>query len=261
MRRNTKLATILAAGTAAAVGGVLAAGPVAAAVSGNSNSPTSSTTGGYSRMMGGGNGGGSTTSRSGGSSMMGSNGSGYSGMMGSGITGTGMMGSGANGMMGANGVGMMGSIAVTAPSGTLNTAQRATLAGIAEQQQLARDLYQAFAAQYDSAVLDHVATATAYRLDAVRTLMTRYGVTDPTTGNVAGTFSDPVVQTTYNRLLAQGQGSYDNALAAVRTVEAAQVTELTSDLSGLTAPDVRQVYNRLVSLSEMYQGMFAQSAN
>jgi hypothetical protein len=260
MKRNTKLATILAAGTAAAVGGVLAAGPVAAAVSGNGRSPTSSTTGSYSRMMGG-NGGGNTTSRSGGSSMMGSSGSGYSGMMGSGITGTGMMGSGANGMMGANGVGMMGSIAVTAPSGTLNTAQRAALAGIAEQQQLARDLYQALAAQYDSAVLDHVATATAYRLDAIRTLMTRYGVTDPTTGTVAGTFSDPAVQTTYNRLLAQGQSSYDNALAAVRTVEAAQVTALTNDLSGLTAPDVRQVYNRLVSLAEMYQGMFALSAN
>jgi hypothetical protein len=257
MKRKTKLAAILAAGTAAAVGGALAAGPVAAAVSGNSSSPTSNTTGGYSRMMGG---GGNTASRSGGSSMMGSGGSGYNGRMGTGITGTGMMGGSTNGMMGANGVGMMAGIAVTAPSGTLNTAQRTALADVAEQQQLARDLYRAFAAQYDNTMLDHAADAAASQLDAVRTLMTRYGVADPTAGETAGAYSDQSVQATYDRLLAQGQGGYDNALTVLRTLEAAHVTALTNDLSGLTAPDVRQVYNRLLSLSAMYQAMFAQSA-
>jgi hypothetical protein len=253
MKRNTKLATILAAGAAAAVGGVLAAGPVAAAVGGNGGStgPTPSTTSSYGRMMGGGSWGtGNSTS--------GSGGSGYSGMMGgSAYTGT---GTGFD-MMGASGVGMMGSIALTAPSGALSAAQKAALAGLAEQQQLGHDLYQAFADQYNSTLLDHVADAAAYQLDAVRTLMTRYGVSDPTSGSASGVFSDPAVQATYKRLLAQGQGGYANALQVLRTLEAAHTTTLTSDLNALSAPDARQAYTRMLALSEMYQSMLAQYAN
>jgi hypothetical protein len=232
----------------AAVGGVLAAGPVAAAAGGNGAGTASGGT--YARMMG--TGGGAF----GGPSMMGATSSGSgAGMMGGG-TSAGMMGSGAGGMMGQNGTGMMGGIAVTAPSGSLSAAQKTALAAMAEQQQLARDLYQAFATRYDNVMFDHLADAATYQLDAVHTLLTRYGVTDPTTGRSAGSFSDPAVQATYNRLLTQGQSGYTDALQAAASLEAAHTTILTGDLTGLSAPDVRQVYTRLLADSEMYQAMF-----
>jgi hypothetical protein len=236
MKRNAKLAAILSAGAAAAVGGVLAAGPVAAAAGGTGTGTTGTSTFTYSRMMGAGSG---------------------AGMMGGGTT-AGMMGAGASGMMGQNGVGMMGGIAVTAPSGSLSAAQKTALTAAAEQQQLARDLYQAFATRYDNVMFDHLAAAATYQLAAVHTLLTRYGVTDPTTGRSAGSFSDPAVQATYNRLLTQGQTGYTDALQAAGSLEAAHTTTLTSALTALSAPDVRQVYTRLLANAEMYQAMFAQ---
>jgi hypothetical protein len=188
--------------------------------------------------------------------MMGANGSGSgAGMMGGG-TAAGMMGTRTSGMMGQNGVGMMGSLAITAPSGSLSAAQKTALAAMAEQQQLARDLYQAFATRYDNVMFDHLADAATYQIDAVHTLLTRYGITDPTTGRSAGSFSDPAAQATYNRLLTQGQTGYNDALRAAGSLEAAHTTILTSDLTGLSAPDVRQVYTRLLANAEMYQAMF-----
>ena len=247
MKRNAKLAAILSAGAAAAVGGVLAAGPVAAAAGGNGTGTTG--TGTYARMMG------ADSAAFGGSSMMGANGSGSgAGMMGG--TGAGMMGTGAGGMTGWNSGGMMGGIAVTAPSGSLSAAQKTALVAVAEQQQLSRDLYQTFATRYDNVMFDHLADAATDQLDAVHTLLTRYGVTDPTAGRSAGSFSDPSVQVTYNRLLAQGQTGYIDALQAAASLEAAHATALTSDLAGLSAPDVNQVYTRLLADSEMYQAMF-----
>jgi hypothetical protein len=251
MRHNAKLAVIISTGAAAAIGGVLAAGPVAAAAGGNTTATTGIGT--YSRMMGTGAG------AYGGSSMMGANGSASgAGMMGGGTAGMMGAGTGASGMMSQNGIGMMGGIAVTAPSGSLSAAQKATLAAVAEQQQLAHDLYQAFATRYDNMMFDHLADAATYQLDAVRTLLTRYGIADPTASRNAGSFSDPAAQATYNRLLAQGQAGYNDALHAAGSLQAAHTTTLTGDLTALSAPDVRQVYTRLLANAEMYQAMFAQ---
>jgi hypothetical protein len=67
-----------------------------------------------------------------------------------------------------------------------------------------------------------------YQLDTVRTLLLH--ITDPTAGQATGTFSDG----------------------------AAQATALAAGLTGLTAPDVWQLYTELLGAAEMYQGLFAQ---
>ena len=256
MKRSAKLAAILTVGATSAVGVVIATGPVSAAAGGNGTTQSGTGTGGYSRMMGPGG--------AGYRGMTGTNGNGTGtgtgiGMMGRGATGTGT-GAG-TGMMGANGVGMMGTLAVTAPSGTLSAAQKSALAQLAEQQQLAQNLYQAFADRYGSIMFDHLADAAGYQLDALRTLTSRYGISDPTAGKSTGTFSDPATQATYNRLLAQGQAGYTSALSAARTVTTTQVSTLTADLTGLNAPDVQQVYTRLLNRAQMHQAMLTGYTN
>ncbi|WP_155056060.1 ferritin-like domain-containing protein [Streptomyces blattellae] len=143
-----------------------------------------------------------------------------------------------------------------APQGTLTASQKAALADQAEEEQLAHDLYTVFADRYDARVFDRIAAAETHHLTAVRTLLDRYAVTDPTADRPAGDFVDPTVQATYDRLLKQGEDGLDAALEAGRTVESKDIDALTEALSGLTAPDVRQVYDNLLAASERHLAAF-----
>ena len=146
--------------------------------------------------------------------------------------------------------------AATAVTGTLTEAQRTTLAKMAQEEKLAHDLYAAFAAGYDAVIFDHIAASETRHLTAVRTLLGRYGLTDPTAGMPAGRFSDPAVQASYDRLLAQGRPSQAAALRVGQTVEQTDIDDLRAALSGLTAPDVQQVYHRLLAASQRHLTAF-----
>ncbi|QUC59344.1 DUF2202 domain-containing protein [Streptomyces sp. A2-16] len=146
--------------------------------------------------------------------------------------------------------------AALAEQGTLTAFQKTTLAGMAEEEKLAHDLYTTFAERYDVRVFERIAAAETQHLTAVRTLLNRYDVSDPTAGKQAGEFTDPGAQATYDRLLKQGEGSLTGALKAGRTVENDDIRALTKALSGLTAPDTRQVYTRLLTASEMHLTAF-----
>jgi hypothetical protein len=218
MKRNTKIATMIAVGGIA--GGALAAGPVLAA---NDPSPSPRPPG-MGQMIGGNGGPGQ---------MMGRYGGGGPGVE-SCPQGTG------------------GWLGTTAPKGTLTSAQKTTLAAIAEREKLAYDLYTAFAARYDAPVFDHFAVAESRHLTAVRALLDRYGVPDPTKGKPAGAFGNAQVKATYAKLLAQGNGGEQAALRAGQAVEKADVDALTKAVTGLAAPDVQQLYTRLLHSSQMH---------
>lgn len=149
-----------------------------------------------------------------------------------------------------------GTATVTAPTGTLARAQKATLARMAEEEKLAHDLYTAFAARYDAMVFDRIAAAETRHLGAVRTLLDPYDVADPTAGKAAGDFADATVQAMYDGLLKQGTGSAEGALKVGRTVETDDIAALTKARSGLDAPDVEQVCANLLAASRMHQAAF-----
>ena len=100
--------------------------------------------------------------------------------------------------------------------GTLTAAQRTELAAMAEEEKVAHDLYVALAAKYPAAPqFANIAKAELQHLTAVRTVMTRYGIADPTAGFADGKFKSAAFQTLYNDLLAgatderQGPGRRD----------------------------------------------------
>ncbi len=145
----------------------------------------------------------------------------------------------------------------TAASGTLSDPQRGALVGMARDEKLAGDLYRVFADRYPAVVVfGRVAAAEGQHLDAVRALLGRYGVTDPTAGRPAGVFSDATVQATYDRLLAQGRASQSAAIAVGQQVENLDIADLRTAQSGLTAPDVTQVYQRLLAASQRHLEVF-----
>lgn len=150
------------------------------------------------------------------------------------------------------GAGMTGQGAITAPMGTLTGAQKAELASMAEEEKVAHDLYVALAAKYpELRQFTTIAKAELQHLTAVRTLMDRYGIADPTAGYAAGDFRTDAFQALYDDLLASVTGSA-TALAAGVAVEKADIADLKAATSGLTAPDVLQVYGNLLRGSERH---------
>lgn len=144
----------------------------------------------------------------------------------------------------------------TVPTGTLSAEQKTTLAAMAQEEKLAHDLYTAFADRYDAVVFDRIVRSESRHLAAIRLLLDRYGLADPTVGRPAGQFSDDTVQATYDRLLAQGNANLSAALLVGQEVERTDIADLRAALAGLTAPDVTHVYAMLLNASERHLSSF-----
>ncbi|TFD34261.1 DUF2202 domain-containing protein [Cryobacterium cryoconiti] len=137
-------------------------------------------------------------------------------------------------------------------SGTLTDDQKTELAAMAEEEKLAHDLYVAFDEQYDATVFTRIAKSETKHLDAVRILLERYELTDPTVGLAAGEFVTDDTQALYDTLLAEGSVSLDAAMEVGRTVEETDIADLTTANEDVTAPDVLKVYERLLAASEKH---------
>lgn len=140
--------------------------------------------------------------------------------------------------------------------GTLTAEQKARLAGMAEEEKLAHDVYVALAAGSGDARFTRIAAGEARHLTEVRALLTRYGITDPTAGKADGVFADAKVQQQYRDLVARGKASLDAALSVGRDIENADLKDLATAGTGVTAPDVTTVYTRLSNGSRMHLRAF-----
>jgi hypothetical protein len=230
MKTRTRRTAVLVAAGALGLGGLAVAAPALAGMGPFAGSPVASATPGPGWSGHG-------------------MGDGYGMGNGYGMGGSGMMGAGTRD-------GTCLDPAVSAVKGTLTEQQKTTLASMVQEEKLAHDLYTAFAGKYDAVVFDRIAASETRHLDAVRTLLSRYGVADPTADKAAGQFSDPTVQATYDKLLAQGQTSQTAAMKAGVTVEQTDIADLTAALNGLSAPDVKQVYTQLRMASQHHLSAF-----
>jgi len=145
----------------------------------------------------------------------------------------------------------MGAGLINVPSGTLTATQKAKLAAMAEEEKLAHDLYVVFGDKYGTP-FSRITNAETRHLAEVRIVLKRYAITDPTAGKAAGTFATASTQQLYNNLRAQGTASVDGANTAARTVESTDITDLKAAATGVTAPDVTQVYKNLLAASQRH---------
>ncbi len=141
-------------------------------------------------------------------------------------------------------------------SGALTNAQQTLLAGMAEEEKLAQDLYAAFATLYPSAMWDRIGSAEATHVAAIRTLLTTYAIADPTAGLPAGTFASPSVAAMYADLLAQGSVSEAAAFGVGKLVEIDDIAKLDAARVGVTAADVLSVYANLRNGSTQHLSAF-----
>jgi hypothetical protein len=142
--------------------------------------------------------------------------------------------------------------------GTLSDDDIAGLIYMANEEKLALDVYRKFAEMYDLPAFDRIADSEARHQVAVRTMLERYGVEDPTADLEAGVFSDADLQQLYADLMAQGEVDLQGALAAAVSIELTDIDDLEQRMAGLdeTAPDVHNMYSHLLTASGYHQAAF-----
>lgn len=143
-----------------------------------------------------------------------------------------------------------------AESGTLTREQKQRLAEQAVLEKISHDVYVAFGKDTGDRWFEHVAWSETRHLEAVRTLMSRYGVADPTRGLDAGEFSGKA-QDAYRAYVKDGASSLQASLDTAQEIEQKDIAGLENAADGVDAPDVEQVYEHLARASEMHLAAFS----
>lgn len=143
-----------------------------------------------------------------------------------------------------------------AAQGTLTESQKQTLAQQAEKEKLSHDVYVAYLEATGDYRFERVAASEEQHLQALRMLMDRYDVTDPTEGLDEGEFRSDSVDEAYDAYLDEGDG-LAAALKAAQEIEEEDIAGLEKAAKALDAPDAEQVYEHLTVASQHHLEVFS----
>ena len=129
------------------------------------------------------------------------------------------------------------------PIAELTEAELAGLARMREEEKLAHDVYTTLGEQWNLQIFGNIASSESTHTAAVKTLLDRYGLDDPSDGMAVGEFSDPAMQSLYDTLVTQGSESLVAALTVGATIEDLDIADLQT--LATDTPDIALVYANL----------------
>lgn len=142
-------------------------------------------------------------------------------------------------------------------SDVLSDAEKEDLLYMAEEEKLAGDVYSALNEKWNLRVFDNIIRAERTHESAVKTLLARYSLSDPTKG--LGEFSNESLQRLYDDLVAQGSASVEKALMVGASVEEIDILDLDRSMAKTDREDILLVYNNLRRGSENHLRAFVNS--
>ncbi|MDQ7086913.1 MAG: DUF2202 domain-containing protein [Acidobacteriota bacterium] len=148
------------------------------------------------------------------------------------------------------------SIVKDLPYEELSAAERDGVIYMIEEEKLARDVYLAMDDLWGLRVFRNIARAEQSHMDAVFSLIEKYGLPDPVGDNGPGEFTNPDLAALYNQLIEQGSQSINDALLVGATIEDMDISDLQVDLPEADNEDVRTVYQNLMKGSRNHLRSF-----
>ena len=164
------------------------------------------------------------------------------------------------GKKGRGGGGRPGQQAV--PQATLGAVEAHHLTYMREEEKLARDVYLFLFDEWGMNVFRNIAAAEQKHMDALKTLLDKYGLPDPILGeggltNPEGVFTDPHLQDLYDQLTTDGSQSLLAALKVGGFIEEVDIDDLVIAMAATEKADLSRVYGNLMSGSENHLRAFA----
>lgn len=145
--------------------------------------------------------------------------------------------------------------AQTAPN-ELTTGEIEGLQFMREEEKLARDVYLTLDEQWKLRVFQNISRAEQTHMDAIATLLDRYGIEDPAAGNGIGDFTDPELQALYDQLVTTGSQSMTDALRVGIAIEEIDILDLEERIGLTDEADLIQVYASLLQGSRNHLRAF-----
>ena len=142
------------------------------------------------------------------------------------------------------------------PAGTLSDAEAKGIVYMREEEKLARDVYQTLYQEWKLSIFQNIASSEQTHMDAVKTLLDRYDLSDPITGKGVGEFTDPKLQELYNQLTEDGARSLESALRVGAAIEEIDILDLEKYLAQTEKADIRLVYENLMKGSRNHLRAF-----
>lgn len=138
-----------------------------------------------------------------------------------------------------------GTPVVTVPAAALSEADADGILFMREEEKLARDVYLTLYDAWGLRVFQNISRSEQTHMDAVATLIDRYGLTDPASSEI-GVFTNPDLQQLYDDLVAQGSQSLEDALLVGTAIEEIDILDLQERLDQTDQADIQIVYNSLM---------------
>ena len=125
----------------------------------------------------------------------------------------------------------------------LTQAEEDWLLYMREEEKLARDVYIALYDKWGLTIFYNISQSEQTHMDAIKTLLDRYGLDDPALG--PGEFNNKDLKALYDALISQGNVSVTDALQVGVTIEETDIDDLTKALAGAVHKDITRVYKNL----------------
>ncbi len=124
-----------------------------------------------------------------------------------------------------------------------------------EEEKLARDVYLAMYSLWNQPVFQNIASSEQSHMDAILTLLNRYGIPDPASPEV-GVFNNHELQDLYTNLVAWGDDSLIDALLVGGAIEEIDILDIQALMDATDKVDIIQVYQSLLDGSENHLRAF-----
>lgn len=116
-----------------------------------------------------------------------------------------------------------------------------------EEEKLAHDVYVALFNVWGAQVFANIAESETEHTEAVRQLILSHGLPDPAATTAPGVFVNPDLQALYDKLVAMGQTSLNDALAVGCLIEEKDIQDINEKKALVEdEPDIVQVYDHLL---------------
>ena len=125
-----------------------------------------------------------------------------------------------------------------------------------EEEKLARDVYLTLYEEYDAPIFANISESEQRHMDALKSLIEKYGLEDPVEKDDVGEFANPDFTELYEQFVKDGELSYCDALQVGIDIELLDIKDIDEALEDVTANDVERVFKNLVAGSWNHYNAF-----
>ena len=142
-------------------------------------------------------------------------------------------------------------------TGTLSSEEIAGILLMREEEKLARDVYTTLYEKWNLRTFESIGKdSETTHMDAMKTLLDRYGLEDPVGEDIPGVFQNEELQKAYDELVAKGSQSIEYAILVGAYIEDLDIYDLERLIEETDHDDIKIVYQNLLKGSRNHLRAF-----